>query len=87
MTSNQKKYAIIEINEEIFNSKNSCGSCKLWMTQQCEREKHHKVSCGENKCDQFEIKDSSVDFINKKEKELKELINKKTESDFSGFGL
>ena len=87
MTENQKKHAIIEIKEEISNSKSECGSCKLWMTQQCNREKHHKVSCGEKKCEQFNIKTWSSEFIAKKEKELEELINSKTESDFAGWGL
>lgn len=87
MTENQKIHAIIEIEDEISNSKNTCGSCNLWMTQQCDREKNHKVNCGEQKCSQFIIKHWSVEFIAKKEKELEELIELKTESDFIGWGL
>lgn len=87
MTLFQKTEKIREIKEDILDSKNTCGSCELWMTQQCNREKKHKVSCGEKICEQFEIKDWVVKHIEKKEKELENITNTKTDSDFAGWGL
>lgn len=87
MTPFQKIEKIREIKEDILDLKNTCGSCDLWMTQQCNREKKHKVSCGEKICEQFKIKDWVVKHIDQNEKELEIVTNTQTESDFAIWGL
>jgi len=67
------------ISQEVSRIENSCGSCNKWMTKQCEREKHHKVSCGEIKCNDFDISSLTQLTLNKKYERinsLKEIINK-----------
>lgn len=69
-----KFFEIRDLKETIDRTQNECGSCQMWMTQQCPREsKGHKVSCGETKCDKFLITDWTTDFIKRKQDEVKEL--------------
>ena len=70
----QKFFDIRDLKETIERTKNECGSCSMWMTQQCPREaRGHKVSCGEAKCEKFSITGWTTDFIERKEAEIKEL--------------
>lgn len=51
-----------------------CGSCELWMTQQCPREsKRHKVSNGEPVCPSFKQTKWSKDLMVKNENKVKEI--------------
>lgn len=42
-----------------------CGSCDLWMTQQCQREKNRKVSCNMSICGDFKQQKWVTDLISK----------------------
>ena len=69
-----KFFELRELKETIRKTQNECGSCQLWMTQQCIRETNsHKVSCGELKCKKFTINKWTEDFIKEKQLKVKEL--------------
>ena len=71
----QKKAEANEIIGKITKMENECGSCYHWMkTSQCPREAHHKVSCGERKCDKFQMDNWHKDFIDQKKERYNELI-------------
>lgn len=74
-----KKWEISQLEVQNQDLKAKCGSCKLWMTQQCPSESHFKVSCGNRVCDKFDINKWTVDLISKNElkiAELKQELNK-----------
>jgi uncharacterized membrane protein YsdA (DUF1294 family) len=50
-----------------------CGSCDLWMTGQCKREKTKKVSCNMPICSDFKQQKWVTDFISKLQIEISEL--------------
>ena len=50
-----------------------CGSCNLWMTNQCQREKTRKVSNGMPICSDFKQQKWVTDFISKLQVEVSEL--------------
>ncbi len=50
-----------------------CGSCDLWMTAQCKREKTRKVSNGMPICSDFQQQKMVTDFISKLQFEVSEL--------------
>ena len=50
-----------------------CGSCDLWMTNQCQREKTRKVSDGMPICSDFQQQKWVTDFISKLKVEVSEL--------------
>lgn len=50
-----------------------CGSCDLWMTNQCQREKTRKVSDGMAICSDFQQQKWVTDFISKLKVEVSEL--------------
>lgn len=53
---------------------NTCGSCNLWMTQQCNKEKlGSKQSCGMPKCNQFVKKWHSSELTNNNIERIKAL--------------
>lgn len=58
-----------------YDLQNKCGSCEHWMKSTCGREKHHKVSCGENICNNFSIDSFYLGMISKNKAELQELNN------------
>ena len=83
---NHKNWEIGEISEQNRNTLNTCGSCNLWMTQQCPREtKTNKVSCGQSKCEKFSIQSHYTKLVSEREekikllkKEIKALISNRT---------
>lgn len=50
-----------------------CGSCALWMTIQCNREKTRKVSCNMSACSDFKYEKWVSDLISKLENEVYDL--------------
>jgi hypothetical protein len=50
-----------------------CGSCDLWMTNQCQREKTRKVSNGMPVCNDYKQQKWVTDFISKLQIEVSEL--------------
>lgn len=73
---NQAKRRIAEMKEQNRFITNTCGHCYFWMTQQCVREKGHKVNCNESKCVDFKLGLSYDKIIEKNENEIIELRNK-----------
>ncbi len=69
----QSKREIYRLEKQNNSLKNECGSCKHWMTKACEREKHHKVSCGENVCNNFSIDSFSLGLISKNNTKIQDL--------------
>lgn len=54
--------------------KSSCGSCTLWMSQQCPRESNgHKVTCNESVCKLFNMSQWHKNLIAKNDELLKQL--------------
>ena len=72
---NQTKRRITELKEQNKHMLNTCGHCYFWMTQQCTREKGHKVSCNEAKCEGFKLGLSYDKHIEKNENEIIKLQN------------
>ena len=64
------------LREENRRMGNACGSCKKWMTSDCQREKNHKVHCNELKCSDFQIDNWTTDLIKRRESEAVTLENK-----------
>lgn len=63
-----------KLNQQNLEIKMHCGSCALWMTQQCKREASgRKITCGDITCDEFSMKKSHADLIIKNEQRIKEL--------------
>lgn len=63
-TIKEYNFYISELVEKIEHTKNKCGSCKLWMTQECPNEtKTNKVSCDDRKCSSFDMQDWHTSFI------------------------
>jgi len=72
--ANHRYWEIKRLERQNHEIKTTCGSCKKWMhSNECEREKHHKVSCDEFICNEFKMKKSSADLISKNEENIKEL--------------
>ena len=57
---NQIKRDILYKENKIKNITKKCGSCSLWMTKNCPKEKHTKVSCEMRTCNSFK-KDFWID--------------------------
>lgn len=61
----------LQVQVEDINQK--CGSCYYWMTSNCYREKTHKVSANERKCDDFKIGVGYENIIKGNENKISEL--------------
>jgi len=67
----------IRVKEQQINSlSKECGSCDLWTTDQCQREKTIKVSCGMPICSDFKQQKWATNLINKLQIEVSELKTK-----------
>jgi len=71
----QKERKIREEKSRIYQLENSCGSCNLWMTSRCEREKIKLVQCNDRICYNFDITNFTKDLISKIKKEIDFLTN------------
>ncbi len=71
----QNRLEAKKIRQDIFKTKIECGSCSKWMIKNsCPRENdHHKVTCGEYKCNDFEMSKWYIDFIERQELKAKQL--------------
>ena len=63
------------IQRDIQELRSTCGSCKLWMTRGCPREKNTKVTGGMRACDLFKIDSLSKKVIENLELEIQKLQN------------
>lgn len=71
-----KKDELRRLKETQHHSKNSCGSCYHWMTQQCPREtKTNKVTCNGIICSSFKMNSLSQKLNEEREVKIKELEN------------
>lgn len=61
---------ISRIQRNIQDIKTTCGSCKMWMTSDCPREKIVKASGGMSVCDIFQIQSLSEKVIQSLEVEI-----------------
>lgn len=59
--------------DEIFAMENECGSCSLWMTQQCKMERVRLVSSRECKCSDFQMDSLSKENLELKRAQLREM--------------
>lgn len=75
-TIRQIKIKIRELDEQNSNINQKCGTCYYWMKSNCNREKGHKVSCNERKCDAFKLGTGYEELITKNENKIKELRSK-----------
>jgi len=76
LEADQKRLNKIEANQlrqQIIHIENTCGSCNKWMTSDCKREKNHKVTCNESKCNDFQIQQFYINLINERETKAKQL--------------
>jgi len=79
LEADQRRLSRIEasrLREENRRMGNACGSCKKWMTSDCQREKNHKVHCNELKCSDFQIDSWTTDLMQRRESEAVNLENK-----------
>lgn len=64
---------IKRIERNIQEIKTECGSCKMWMTDSCPREKRIKVSGGMSVCELFQMQPLSEKVISTLQLEIQTL--------------
>lgn len=64
---------IKQIERSIQEIKTECGSCKMWMTDSCPREKRMKVSGGMSICELFQMQPLSEKVISNLQLKIQEL--------------
>lgn len=75
----QKLHRMREIRKAIHEANNTCGSCNMWMTSACPREKStmrgYNVgpSCKSTKCSQFQMKSWDANRVEELKAELSAL--------------